>query len=69
MKYCLKINGDRIEGVDHPKGGIKSFFENHFSRKKWNRPLIGSMNINRLVDSANDRLVAPFLDEEIRNAV
>lgn len=68
----IMMNGEWVKKVREVKKGIFEFFQNHFKSKSstQGRPIIGANLVNKLIsDEENDKLIAPFSEEEIREAV
>jgi hypothetical protein len=65
----LKKGGEWIEGVNEIKETVKDHFSNHFKVDYINRPFLQGIDFNSLSAEDNDLLLAPFLEEEVKDTI
>lgn len=58
-----------IEDVKRVKTEVKSHFEYCFEEPIHNRPTLGGINYKQISVEENVSLIAPFIEEEIKNVV
>lgn len=66
----ININGSWFEEVDVVKKGVHDHFKSHFHKEIFSRPIIAQNFARRkLSDVDNNFLIAPFSEEETKEAV
>lgn len=65
----LHFDGHFVEGVQPLKAGIRDHFEKHFQQGEGLCPQLGGWNFPKLNEVESNFLVAPFTEEEIREAM
>lgn len=71
-KNILKLLDDEgrlIEDVFVVKDKVKNFFQNGFTEPLYGRPVLNDTMFNQISSEANDYLVMPFEEEEIREGI
>ncbi|GKV32614.1 hypothetical protein SLEP1_g41208 [Rubroshorea leprosula] len=65
----IHVKGVQLTEVDKMKEEIANFFEETFSEEQWVRPSVEGLQFKQISPAANDYLIAPFTEEEIKTAV
>lgn len=66
---CLNVEGRNVEEVAEIRSVIQHHFQSRFTSNEDHRPLMSKLNFKRIGEAENNVLVAPFTDDEIKEAV
>jgi len=66
---ALKVDGGWVKSPSEVKRVVVEYFSKHVSRERWERPKLDGVPFDEVSPEENEKLVAPFLEEEIDRVV